>query len=81
MPSWRPVRTRRRGRADRVSVGILLGIALAATAAGVIAWDRHARDSPPVEASPKPIVSHRKPTVIHHRLAHAAPLDLYARPG
>jgi YVTN family beta-propeller protein len=78
MPSWRPVRTRRRGRADRLSVGILLGIALAATAAGVIAWDRHARASRPVEASPNPIVSQRKPTVIHHRLAHAAPLDLYA---
>ena len=78
MPSWRPVRTRRRGRANRVSVGILLGIALAATAAGVIVWNRRARNSPHVEASPKPIVSHRKPTVIHHRLAHAASLDLYA---
>jgi YVTN family beta-propeller protein len=53
-------------------------IALAATAAGVIVWNRHARDSPPVDASPKPIVSHRRPTVIHRRLAHAAPLDLYA---
>src|SRR5512133_665957 len=78
MPSWRPVRTRRRGRSNRVSVGVLLGIALAATAAGVIARNRHARDSPPAEASPKPIVSHRKRTVIHQRLAHAAPLDLYA---
>jgi YVTN family beta-propeller protein len=78
MPSWRPVRTRRRGQADRVSVGILLGIALTATAAGVIVWNRHARDSPPAEGRPKPIVSHRKPTIIHRRLAHTAPLDLYA---
>ena len=78
MPSWRPVRTRRRGRANRVGVGVLLGIALTATVAGVIVWNRHARASPAVEASPKPIVSHRKPTVIHRRLAHAAPLDLYA---
>jgi YVTN family beta-propeller protein len=78
MPSWRLVRTGRRARANPVSVGILLGIALPATAAGVIAWNPHTRDSPPVEASPKPIISHRKPAVIHHRLAHASRLDLYA---
>jgi len=56
----------------------LLGIALIAGAVGVILLNQHARDSPPVEASPKPIVSHRKPKIIHRRLAHAATLDLYA---
>jgi YVTN family beta-propeller protein len=70
--------TRRRRRARRVSVALLLGIALIAGAVGVILLNQHAGDSPPVEASPKPIVSHRKPKIIHRRLAHAAPLDLYA---
>lgn len=56
----------------------MLGIALIGVEVGVIAWNRHAGDNPAAQASPKPLVSHRKPKIIHRRLAHAGPLDLYA---
>ncbi|MGZ8695770.1 MAG: YncE family protein [Gaiellaceae bacterium] len=72
------MRTRRTRRARRVRVAFFLGIALIATEVAVIAWNRHAGDNPPAQASPKPAVSHQKPKIIHRRLAHAASLDLYA---
>jgi YVTN family beta-propeller protein len=56
----------------------LLGIALSAAAVGVIVVNRRAGDSPPAEASLKPIAGDRKPKIVHRNLAHAAPLDLYA---
>jgi YVTN family beta-propeller protein len=74
----RPVRTRRRRRARRGSVALSLGIALIAAAVGVIVGSRHAGYNPPARASPEPIASDRKPKIIQRRLAHAAPLDLYA---
>jgi YVTN family beta-propeller protein len=45
---------------------------------GVIVGKRQADAKPPVEASSKAISTDRKPKVIHRRLAHTAPLDLYA---
>ncbi|MGZ4336061.1 MAG: YncE family protein, partial [Gaiellaceae bacterium] len=45
--------------------------------AGVIVG-RHAGHGPRVEASSRQTVSQRKPKVRYRRLAHAAPLDLYA---
>jgi len=61
-----------------VSFAFSLGIALIAATVGVIAWNGHAGDSRPVEASSRQIVGHPKPKVLPRRLAHAAPLDLYA---
>src|SRR2546426_12384311 len=75
MPSWRPVRTRRKRRARRVSVAFLLGIALIATEVGVIVWNRHEGDDPPALASPEPIDSYQKPEIVPRRLARARPLD------
>jgi YVTN family beta-propeller protein len=49
-----------------------------ATATGLVVWNRHTGENPPVIASPKPIVSRPKPRVVHRRPAHPAPLDLYA---
>ena len=78
MPSWRPVTTRRWRRARGVSVALSLGLALIAALVGVIVGKRQADAEPPVEASSKAIIIDRKPKVIHRRLAHTTPLDLYA---
>jgi YVTN family beta-propeller protein len=79
MPSWRPVETRRKRRTRRVRVAYVLALALVAAEVGVIAWNRHAADSPPAQASLEPAPVHRqKPKIVQRRLANAAPLDLYA---
>src|SRR5213594_1033690 len=78
MPSWRPVRTRRKRRARRVSIAFLLGIALIAAEVGVIVWNRHEGGNPPAQASPRPIGNYQKPKIVRRRLARAGPLDLYA---
>jgi hypothetical protein len=46
--------------------------------AGVVVGSRHAGHGSPAEASSRQTVSQRKTTVRYRRLAHAAPLDLYA---
>ena len=46
--------------------------------AGVVVGSRHAGHGPPAEASSRQTVSQRKTKVRYRRLAHAAPLDLYA---
>jgi YVTN family beta-propeller protein len=60
----------------------LLGIALIAVEVGVILRNRHADDNPPARASAvagaRATVSHRKPKIVHRRLARAGKLDLYA---
>jgi YVTN family beta-propeller protein len=78
MPSWRPVRTRRRKRTRRLRTAYGLALALVAAAAGVIAWNRDSPESPPARASLEPVTSHQKPKIVQRRLAHAGPLDLYA---
>jgi YVTN family beta-propeller protein len=78
MPSWRPVRTRRRRRPRRLRVAFLLAAALIATELAIIAWNRQAGDNPPAQARPTPASSRPKPKIVQRRLASAAPLDLYA---
>ncbi|TML60821.1 MAG: hypothetical protein E6G18_04430 [Actinobacteria bacterium] len=79
MRSWRPVRTGPRRRTRRVRVALLLTVALVTVAAAVIAWNRQAGDSPPARASiAPPLAVQQKPKIVQRRLAHAAPLDLYA---
>jgi len=62
-----------------VRVALLLTVALVTVAAAVIAWNRQAGDSPPARASiAPPLAVQQKPKIVQRRLAHAAPLDLYA---
>jgi YVTN family beta-propeller protein len=75
MRSCQPVTGRRR---RRVRVAIFLVFALVAAAVAGIIWNRDAADGPQAHASLERAVSDERPKIVHRRLAHAAPLDLYA---
>jgi len=56
----------------------VLALALVAVEVGVIVWNRQAGETPPAQASIDAPPSHKKPKIVHRRLTHAGPLDLYA---
>ncbi len=59
-------------------VAFVLALALVAVEVGVIVWNRQAGETPPAQASIDAPPSHKKAKIVHRRLTHAGPLDLYA---
>jgi YVTN family beta-propeller protein len=57
----------------------VLALTLVAAGVGLVAWNRHAGESPPAQASLDPVpLQTQKSKLVPRRLARSGPLDLYA---